>query len=71
MVVARGGPKLIPGMGALRNTLEAFDLPYRMFGFDSALGDVVAYAQAADAWMARTGRAAWAARHGGAPAQAA
>src|SRR3954447_17155444 len=71
VVVARGGPRLIPGMGALRDTLEALDIPYRMFGFDSALGDVVAYAQAADAWMARAGRAAWAARHGGAPAQAA
>ena len=71
VVVARGGPRLIPGMGALRDTLEALDLPYRMFGFDSALGDVVAYAQAADAWMARTGRAAWAARHGAAQVLAA
>src|SRR5205085_3081237 len=35
VVVGRGGPNLVRGMGALRDTLAALRLPYRMFGFDS------------------------------------
>ncbi len=31
-------------------------LPYRIFGFDSAMTDVVRYAQAADRWMKNGGR---------------
>ena len=31
-------------------------LPYRIFGFDSAMTDVVHYAQAADRWMKNGGR---------------
>lgn len=58
VVVARGGPRLIPGMGAIRDTLESLGLPYRIFGFDSALGDVVSYAQMADQWMTEIGREA-------------
>ena len=35
VVVGRGGPNLVRGMGALRDTVEALGLPYRLFGFDS------------------------------------
>ena len=35
VVVGRGGPNLVRGMGALRDTCEALGLPYRFFGFDS------------------------------------
>jgi hypothetical protein len=31
-------------------------LPYRFFGFDSAISEVVNYAQAADRWMKAGGR---------------
>jgi succinyl-CoA synthetase beta subunit len=56
VVVGRGGPNLIRGMGAMRDTLEALGLPYRMFGFDSDMSEVVNYAKAADAWMKAAGR---------------
>ena len=52
----RGGPKLIAGMGALQDTVEALGLPYRFFGFDSAISEVVNHAQAADRWMKAGGR---------------
>jgi succinyl-CoA synthetase beta subunit len=57
VVVGRGGPNLIRGLGALRDTLEALGLPYRMFGFDSDMSEVISYAKAADAWMKSGGRA--------------
>src|SRR5512134_1152043 len=62
VVAGRGGPNLVRGMGALRDTLEALGLPYRLFGFDSDMSEVIAYARAADAWMKASGREAVAAR---------
>jgi succinyl-CoA synthetase beta subunit len=56
VVVGRGGPNLIRGMGALGDTIDALGLPYRFFGFDSAISEVVNYAQAADRWMKAGGR---------------
>ena len=56
VVVGRGGPNLVRGMGAMRDTVEALGLPYRFFGFDSAMSEVVNYALAADRWMERGGR---------------
>jgi succinyl-CoA synthetase beta subunit len=61
VIVGRGGPNLIRGMGAMRDTLEALGLPYRMFGFDSDMSEVINYAKAVDAWMKAGGRAAIAA----------
>ena len=57
VVVGRGGPNLVRGMGAMRDTVEALGLPYRFFGFDSAMSEVVNYALAADRWMKAGGRA--------------
>jgi succinyl-CoA synthetase beta subunit len=56
VVVGRGGPNLVRGMGAMRDTLEALGLPYRIFVFDSGVSYVVNYAQAVDAWMKSGGR---------------
>jgi len=56
VVAGRGGPNLVRGMGALRDTCEALGLPYRFFGFDSAMSEVVNYALAADRWMKAGGR---------------
>jgi len=56
VVVGRGGPNLVRGMGALRDTCEALGLPYQIFGFDSDMSEVIAYARAADAWMKSGGR---------------
>jgi succinyl-CoA synthetase beta subunit len=56
VVVGRGGPNLIRGMGYLQDTLDSLGIPYQMFGFDSAMSEVVNYAQAADEWMKNGGR---------------
>ena len=45
VVVGRGGPNLVRGMGNLAETLDSLGLPYRFFGFDSAISEVVNYAQ--------------------------
>ncbi|WP_336489280.1 ATP citrate lyase citrate-binding domain-containing protein [Methylobacterium nigriterrae] len=58
IVAGRGGPNLVRGMGALRDTAEALGLPYRLFGFDSDMSEVVAYARKADQWMRQGGREA-------------
>ncbi|MCB1860691.1 MAG: carboxylate--amine ligase, partial [Gammaproteobacteria bacterium] len=57
VVVGRGGPNLIRGMGYLRDTLDGLGLPYQMFGYDSAMSEVVNFAQAVDKWMKAGGRA--------------
>ncbi len=56
VVVGRGGPNLVRGFGALADTCEALALPYRFFGFDSAISEVVNYARKVDAWMKAGGR---------------
>ena len=56
VVIGRGGPNLIRGFGAMRDTLEALGLPYRIFGFDSDMSEVIAYARLADDWMKTGGR---------------
>jgi succinyl-CoA synthetase beta subunit len=56
VVVGRGGPNLVRGMGVLRDTCEALGLPYRLFGFDSAMSEVVDYAREMNEWMKAGGR---------------
>lgn len=56
VVVGRGGPNLVRGMGFMRDTMDALGLPYRIFGFDSDISEVILYAKAVDVWMKREGR---------------
>jgi succinyl-CoA synthetase beta subunit len=56
VVVGRGGPNLVRGFGALGGTCDALGLPYRFFGFDSAISEVVNYAKKIDEWMKAGGR---------------
>jgi len=56
VVLGRGGPNLVRGMGALRDTCDQLGLPYRLFGFDSDMSEVIQYAKKADAWMKAGGR---------------
>ena len=56
VVVGRGGPNLVRGFGALADTCEALGVPYRFFGFDSAISEVVNYAKKVDLWMKAGGR---------------
>ena len=69
VVVGRGGPNLVRGFGALADTCDALGLPYRFFGFDSAISEVVNYAKKIDEWM-KCGRPRRVARHMGLPATA-
>lgn len=64
MVAGRGGPNLVRGMATMRDTCEALGIPYRIFGFDSAMSEVVDYARRVDAWMKQGGRDRIAARMG-------
>ncbi len=57
VVVGRGGPNLVRGLGNLAETCDALGLPYRFFGFDSAISEVVNYAKDVDKWMRGGGRA--------------
>ena len=56
VVVGRGGPNLIRGMGYLRDTLESLGIPYRFFGFDSAMSEVINYAMDINTWMMNGGK---------------
>jgi succinyl-CoA synthetase beta subunit len=64
VVLGRGGPNLVRGMGALAETCDSLGLPYRFFGFDSAISEVVNYAKKIDDWMKDGGRAEIAGRLG-------
>ena len=64
VVVGRGGPNLVRGMGAMRDTCESLGIPYRLFGFDSDISEVIQYAKRVDAWMRGGGRERIAARLG-------
>ncbi|MBI5885558.1 MAG: carboxylate--amine ligase [Deltaproteobacteria bacterium] len=62
IVVGRGGPNLIRGLAYMRDTLDNLKLPYRIFGHDSAMSEVVNYALNVDKWMEKEGRKLVAAR---------
>ena len=40
----------------MRDTMEALGLPYRIFGFDSDMSEVVGYARKVNEWMKSGGR---------------
>jgi succinyl-CoA synthetase beta subunit len=64
VVIGRGGPNLIRGMGAMRDTFDALGVPYRIFGFDSDMSEVINYAKTANEWMKSGGRTQLAAKLG-------
>lgn len=56
VLVGRGGPNVVRGMGYVKDTLDSLGIPYSMFGYDSAMSEVINFAQAVDTWMANGGR---------------
>jgi hypothetical protein len=56
VVVGRGGPNLIRGMSYMKDTLDTLRVPYRFFGHDSAMSEVINYALAVNDWMKAGGR---------------
>lgn len=57
VVIGRGGPNLVRGMSYMKDTLDQLKIPYRIFGHDSAMSEVVNYALDIDTWMSKDGRA--------------
>lgn len=56
VVIGRGGPNLVRGMNYMKDTLETLKVPYRIFGHDSAMSEVVNFAMKVDDWMISEGR---------------
>ena len=56
VVVGRGGPNLIRGMAYLRDILDSLELPYRFFGHDSAMSEVINYVHKVNKWMLEGGK---------------
>ncbi len=51
VVVGRGGPNLIQGFSYARDILESLEIPYKFFGYDSSMIEVIQYAVDIDNWM--------------------
>jgi succinyl-CoA synthetase beta subunit len=56
VLVGRGGPNVVRGMGYVKDTLDSLGIPYSMFGYDSAMSEVINFAQKMDIWMKDGGR---------------
>ena len=56
VVVGRGGPNLIRGMSYLKDILDSLQIPYRFFGHDSAMSEVINYALKVNEWMLNGGK---------------
>ncbi len=54
VVVGRGGPNLIKGMAYARDVLDSLEIPYKFFGYDSSMVEVVQYAVDVDDWFIQT-----------------
>jgi len=48
--MGRGGPRLIKGMSYARDILDSLEIPYKFFGYDSSMVEVVQYAVDLDDW---------------------
>lgn len=56
VVVGRGGPNLIRGMSYLKDILDSLGVPYRFFGHDSAMSEVINYSLKVNEWMKNGGK---------------
>jgi len=54
-VIGRGGPNLIRGMLYAKDILDTLKLPYKIFGYDSSMIEVLEYAKRLNAWWASEG----------------
>ena len=57
VIIGRGGPNLVQGMFYAKDILDILRLPYKMFGPDTSMIQVLEYARKLDDWWAEEGRA--------------
>jgi succinyl-CoA synthetase beta subunit len=55
-IIGRGGPNLIRGMMYAKDILDTLKLPYKMFGFDTSMIEVLEYAKKIDDWWDSEGK---------------
>jgi succinyl-CoA synthetase beta subunit len=55
-IIGRGGPNLIQGMFYAKDILDTLKLPYKMFGFDTSMIQVLNYAKKIDDWWGVSGK---------------
>ncbi len=55
VIIGRGGPNLIRGMFYVKDILDSLKLPYKIFGYDTSMIEVLEYAKKIDAWWANDG----------------
>ncbi len=51
VVIGRGGPNLIKGFAYAKDIFNNLGIPYRFFGYDSSMIEVIQYAVEIDNWM--------------------
>jgi len=51
IVVGRGGPNLIKGFSYAADILNNMEIPYKFFGYDSSMIEVIQYAVDLDSWI--------------------
>ena len=51
IVAGRGGPNLIKGFSYAVDILNNLEIPYKFFGYDSSMIEVIQYAVDIDNWM--------------------
>jgi succinyl-CoA synthetase beta subunit len=55
-VIGRGGPNLIQGMFYAKDILDTIKMPYKMFGYDTSMIQVIQYAKKIDSWWEKEGK---------------
>ena len=56
VVIGRGGPNLIRGMMYAKDILDTLKLPYKIFGFDTSMIEVLEFTKKIDTWWGAEGK---------------
>ena len=64
VIVGRGGPNLIRGMFYGKDILDRLKMPYKMFGYDSSMIEVLEYAKRVNTWWGESGNQAYSKKFG-------
>ena len=55
-VIGRGGPNLVKGMFYAKDIMDTLKLPYKIFGYDTSMIEVLNYAKRVDDWWGSVGK---------------